>query len=213
MNNIQKFAQNFFVTIIIFLLVLFILKTFYFSNIFSNLDQRNIPNLWDSGIYGFLFLIGITLAPRFTLIFFCSIKWDLWFLLGVLLFPEFTVIFLAFSRGYYHKNYLLLSVYCFWKIISLHRSSPDTTPSERTSIVEHVVRSIRNTDSLHLLSTTQGTINLMKRKINQLQSRISLLEMEPAAIMKLTTKQLSQLRNLMKNRLQGVEQVNSNTPS
>jgi hypothetical protein len=96
-------------------------------------DKLPPPDLWDHGVQGFLFLlgnrhffdisiikIGILVAPRTTLIFFASIPWNVWFLLGVFIFPEYTLIFLAFSRGYHHSNYLLLAMYCLWKLWAIH---------------------------------------------------------------------------------------------
>ncbi len=50
------------------------------------------PDLWNNGVWGLLFLVGAAIAPRFTLIFFASIDWNIWFFLAVFFVPELTLI-------------------------------------------------------------------------------------------------------------------------
>jgi len=169
------------------------------------------PNLWDHGVYAVLFLISAALAPRITLLCFAPIQWTIWFVIGASLFPEFTLIFVAFIRGYHRSNYIILGFYCLWKLLSLHYPPGAEQITSRTaSFFELLVRTLRNADAMQLLIATQEGINIMKRQMTHLQHRVSLLEMDPNTVKKLTPSQLVQLRDFMRSRLQSLDLLLSN---
>jgi len=178
------------------------------------------PDLWDNGLVGFLFLIAATISPRLTLVLFASIDWNFWFILGVSFFPEFTLIFLAISRGYHHNNYLLLIIYCVWKIWTLNQkpsqrqASTNSSSQDAPSIPQQqsffslsnlLASQFQHTELINLLALSQEAISLLKRQVIQLQHRVALLEMDPNVLKHLTSNQLTQLRELMQSRLQSLD--------
>jgi hypothetical protein len=73
------------------------------------------------------------------------------------------------------------------------------------SLLESFVRTLRPVESLQMWATAQEAINILKRQRTQLQQRVSLLELDPSLLRKLTSQQLSQLHDQMKYRMQSLE--------
>ena len=119
-------------------------------------------------------------------------------------------------------------MYCLWKLWAIHVIQRAQDSQEQRgnfsshsnlsnligefpplppmpSLLESFVRTLRPVESLQMWAAAQEAINILKRQRSQLQQRVSLLELDPAMLRKLTTQQLNQLHDQMKYRIQSLE--------
>jgi len=162
------------------------------------------PDVWTSP--GPLFLIGLFLYPRITLLFFSCIPWTLWFLLGTLVNPLWTALCVAILRGFHHNNFILILMWSAQSVVSwfglFEKKQHQSTTVEGQQYLDTILPL-----ALGTLQRMQTLLESAKKENTHQKRRLSLFQGDMGALNGLTWSQIAQLRVEMEHMLEKVQDI------